>query len=147
MKKYDISKDVLAQPASVTVGQLLKDSPYYHKQLKKALIQKKRLAFVARTHDVMMIDADQGASCLDIVVQEINFTRVSLDGGSGVCIMIDSTARLLGLVPMPMGWILHMANSYPVIPVGVLVGIAAMIGNRLFKLNFLVMQPLNPTSF
>lgn len=90
---------VLEAFVQARMTQLLKDSAYYQNQVKKALVGKPRFPRVINKSDVLMIDQDEGALFVCIMMQSLPRFRVPVDGGLGVCIMIEArpTRRILSM--------------------------------------------------
>lgn len=89
----------------------------------------------------MMIEEDKGPPALPNTINGTLLPQIP------VSIMIDNTARELGLVKEAMERVLHIASRYQGIPTRVLIGICTSIPWVLFNLNFLIMKPLHPIYF
>ena len=75
-------------------------------------------------------------------------TRVPVDGGSGVNVMMEQTASDLGYTKFePTPKILRMANQEEIIPVGKLSQIVTKMGELEYKLNFVVIRLPIPSTF
>jgi hypothetical protein len=147
---YNIVKDICSCSVNATVGQLLEDNPKYQKQVKEILTRrrKRQLPKVGLEVDVRMICEDLGAPELDCVINNCRVRYAPVDGGSGVNIMIDTTAEQLGYHELqPTARAMRLANGARVIPKGVLVDVPTIIADREYLLNFLVLQPSRPSAF
>ena len=147
---YDIQRDVRDCPATVTVGQLIRDNPLYRRQLKEMLVGRRRrkLPKVGTAADVMMVCEDMGAPEIDVQISGCVLSYVPIDGGSGVNIMIEAIAHQLGFKEFqPTARTMRLANGARVIPTGTLTNIPTLIGGQEFKLNYLVMRPARPSTY
>lgn len=92
---YDIIEDIRSCPIKATVGQILDGNPKYQQQLRQMVTRRRRrrLPTVGKEDDVRMICEDLGAPELPIQVNDCLIKYVPVDGGSGVNIMIDTTAE------------------------------------------------------
>lgn len=97
LDEYDILQDIKEQKANVTIGQLLHDNLNYQKQLKEALSRPRRRKVVLPEISVNLVEQeDRGAPEITVVIDGCSIDRVPVDGGSGVNLMLESTASDLG---------------------------------------------------
>ena len=81
---YDIMQDIQKRLAEVTIGQLLKDSPKYRKQVLDAVKTRRRRRLPSTVTDVRYTEVeDWGAPEIDTEIDGCMITRVPVDGGSG----------------------------------------------------------------
>lgn len=142
LESLNLAKEILETPIKATVGQLLKDSPVYRGQVKKALVGKSRPAKNTPIN-VMMVEEDLGSPFVCIKLRSIPQFPVPVDGGLGVYIMMKATSIAMGLIPIPTGRTLSMANGLLVYPVGSLLAVPIFMQNLEFHINFLVMRDRN----
>src|SRR5450759_4665054 len=94
---YNMMKDIEKRLAEVTIGQLLKDSPRYRMQVMDAVKIRRRRKLPATISDVRYTEVeDWGAPEIDTEIDGCMITRVPVDGGSGVNVMMEQTANDLG---------------------------------------------------
>ena len=114
---YNIMQDIQKRLAGVTIGQLLKDSPKYRKQVMDAVKIRRRKKLPSTIADVRLTEVeDWGAPEIDTKIDGCMITRVPVDGGSGVNVMLEQTASDLGYTefePTPK-ILLRMANQQEV---------------------------------
>ena len=140
--EYDILQDIKNQKANVTIGQLLHDNLNYQKQVREGWIKrrKKRFRLPAVAIKFTAIE-DYGAPELFIDIDGCLIPKVSVDGGSGCNLMLESTAFDLGFTCFePTPQVLRMADQSKVTPVGRLSGIPTRIGGQVFLLNFVILR-------
>lgn len=147
--QYDLLRDMLERRPNITYAQLLEDNPSYLKQLKevypKRRVRKYKLPAVAVNFTMV---EDFGAPELDIEVDGCLISRVPVDGGSGVNLMLREVALDLGLTTFePTIHILRMADQSRVRPVGQLSCLPTVIGGVEFMLNYLVLEVTGKPSF
>jgi hypothetical protein len=95
-----------------------------------------------------MVCEDLGAPKLAMEMNQFAVNFVPVDGGSGVNIMIDTTAEQLGYHTLqPTARTMRLVDGARVLPKGILTHILTLIGGREFYLNFLVMKPARPSPF
>ena len=138
---YNIMQDIEKRLADVTIGELLRDSPAYRKQLMDSLKVKRR-RLPSTIADVRLTEIeDWGAPEIDTEIDGCMITRVPVDGGSGVNVMLEQTASDLGynrFEPTPK--ILRMANQEEVIPVGKLSKVLTRMGGLEYLLNYVIIR-------
>ena len=140
--EYDILRDIQGQPANVTIGQLLHDNVNYQKQVKAALIRTRkrgvRLPSVAINFAEM---EDFGAPEITVEIDGCVIPRVPVDGGSGVNLLLESTANDLGYTVFETtNQTLRMADQSRVVPVGKLSAVPTKISGLTYPLNYLVIR-------
>lgn len=147
---YSIIQEIRNCPVKATVGQILDNNPKYQQQLKQMVTRCRRkwLPRVAQEDDVRMVCKDLGAPKLPIQVNSCLIKYVPVDGGSGVNIMIDSTADQLGYHELqPTARMMRLTDRARVSPKGILIGVPTTIGGIEFPLNYLIMKPARPSPF
>ncbi|CAM6102374.1 unnamed protein product [Calypogeia fissa] len=142
-------QDIEKRLAEVTIGQLLRDNPKYPKQVMDALKTKRKKRLPPTISEVRYTEVeDWGAPEIDTEIEGCLITRVPVDGGSGVNVMMEQTAADLGYTTFePTPKILRMANQEEVVPVGKLSQVLTRIGELEYKLNFVVIRLPIPTTF
>ena len=140
--EYDILQDIKEQKANVTIGQLLHDNANYQKQLKSALVRPRRRTVRLPPVAVNFAEIeDFGAPEISVEIDGCTIRNVPVDGGSGVNLMLESTAADLGYSTFePTNQTLRMADQSRVVPVGKLSGIPTRISGFTFNLNYLVIR-------
>ena len=116
--EYDIMQDIKEQKANATIGQLLHDNPNYQKLVRKEWPKKKRRKFrlLAVAVNFAQVE-DYGAPELVVEVDGCTIPKVSVDGGSGVNLMLESIAFDLGYTTFEeTNQILQMADQSRVVP-------------------------------
>jgi hypothetical protein len=74
--------------------------------------------------------------------------QIPVDGGSGVNIIIADTARSLGYNNFESTTkVLRMADQTKVFLVGVLKNVEVLVGDKLFTLDFMVIEPATKSSY
>ena len=150
-KPYDVVKDVTACPSTATLGQLLRDNPSYRRQLRSLLVGKRRrrkLPPVGNIADVRSVSEDLGSPEVDIQINGCSIPFVTIDGGSGVNLIVESTAHSLGFDKFESTLrTLRLADGARVLPVGILSNIPTLIGGISYPLNYLVLRPRRPSTF
>ena len=147
---YDVLRDVSAAKANVTIGELLRDNSLYRRQIRPLVTGRKRKYKLPSTavSNVTTGGEDLGPPDIEVQVAGCLIRRVPVDGGSGVNIMIADTARALGFVNFePTPKVLRMADQSRVIPVGKLPNLAVVIGDKPFRLDFIVIDPPTPSTY
>ena len=147
---YDIMQDVSQSKANVTIGELLKENAFYRRQLRPLLTGKKRKFKLPPTLVNLAAEEveDLGAPDIEVQVAGCLIRKVPVDGGSGVNILIADTARALGFVNFePTPKVLRMADQSRVFPIGKISNLSIIIGDKPFRLNFLVLEPATPSTF
>ena len=95
--EYDIIQDIKEQKANATIGQLLHDNPNYQKLVREEWPKKRRRKFRLPAVAVNFAHVeDYGAPELVVEVDGCTIPKVLVDGGSGVNLMLESTAFDLG---------------------------------------------------
>jgi len=134
----------------VTIGAVVKDSALYRRQLRPLVTGRKRKYKLPSTtiHRVEHGVEDLGAPDIEVQVAGCLVRKVLVDGGSGVNIMIADTARALGFTKFaPTPRILRMADQSKVIPLGILENISVIIGDKPFRVNFIIIEPSTPSTY
>ena len=147
---YDIAQDVAQSKANVTIGELLKENSFYRKQLRPLLTGRKRKYKLPSTLVNLAREEveDLGAPDIEVQVAGCLIRKVPVDGGSGVNILIADTARALGFLKFETTpKVLRMADQSRVVPIGKLSNISVIIGDKPFRLNFLILDPVTPSTF
>ncbi|CAM6104216.1 unnamed protein product [Calypogeia fissa] len=146
---YNIMQDIEKRLAEVTIGQLLRDNPKYRRQVMEAVKIRRRRGPPPTITDVRYTAVeDWGAPEIDIEIDGCMITRVPVDGGSGVNVMMEQTAADLGYTEFePTPKILRMANQEEVIPVGKLSQNVTRMGELEYQLNFVVIRLPIPSTF
>ena len=140
--EYDILQDIKDQKANVTIGQLLHDNVNYQKQLKEALVRprKRRIRLPPVAVNFAQVE-DYGAPEITVEIEGCVIHNVPVDGGSGVNLILESTAFDLGYATFdPTNQVLRMADQSRVVPVGRLSGIPTRISNTTYLLNYVVIR-------
>lgn len=140
--EYDILQDIKEQKANVTIGQLLHDNLNYQRQLKTALVKPRRRAVRLPAVAVNLAEVeDFGAPEISVEIEGCIIPKVPVDGGSGVNLMLETTATDLGYTVFEStNQTLRMADQSRVIPVGKLSGIPTKISGTSYELNYLVIR-------
>ena len=82
---------------------------------------------------------DFGAPEISVEIEGCAISKVPVDGGAGVNLMLENTASNLGYVSFePTNQTLRMADQPRVVPVGKLSGIPTTISGITYNLNYLV---------
>ena len=146
---YNIMKDIEKRQAEITIGQLLKDSPAYRKQVMDAVKTRRKRRLPSTISDVRFTEVeDWGAPEIDTEIEGCMITQVPVDGGSGVNVMLEQTASDLGYTKFePTPKILRMANQEEVIPVGKLSQVLTRMGDLEYRLNYVVIRLPIESSF
>lgn len=140
--EYDILQDLRAQKANVTIGQLLHDNPNYQKQLRDSLIRprKRRIKLPPVAVNFAEVE-DFGAPEISVEIDGCLIQKVPVDGGSGVNLMLESTASDLGYTKLEStDQTLRMADQSRVVPAGKLSGIPTLICGTTYPLNYVVIR-------
>ena len=139
--EYDIIQDIKEQKANATIGQLLHDNPNYQKLVREEWPKKRRkfrLPAVAVNFAQM---EDYGAPELVVEVDGCTISKVLVDGGSGVNLMLESTAFDLGYTTFEeTDQILQMADQSKVVPAGRIFQIPTRIGRVTYLQNFVIIR-------
>ena len=140
--EYDIIQDIKEQKANATIGQLLHDNPNYQKLVREEWPKKRRRKFRLPAVAVNFAQIeDYGAPELVVEVDGCTIPKVPVDGGSGVNLMLESTAFDLGYTTFEeTNQILRMADQSRVVPTGRLSQIPTRIGQVTYFQNFVVIQ-------
>ena len=140
--EYDIIQDIKEQKANATIGQLLHDNPNYQKLVREEWPKKRRRKFRLPTVAVNFVQVeDYGAPELVVEVDGCTIPKVPVDGGSGVNLMLESTASDLGYTTFEeTDQILRMADQSRVVPAGRLSQIPTRIGQVTYLQNFVIIQ-------
>ena len=140
--EYDIIQNIKDQKANATIGQLLHDNPNYQKLVREEWPKKRRRKF--RLPAVAMNFAqveDYRAPELVVEVDGCTISKVPVDGGSGVNLMLESTAFDLGYTTFKeIDQILQMADQSRVVPAGRLSQISTRIGQVTYFQNFVIIR-------
>ena len=140
--EYDIIQDIKEQKANATIGQLLHDNPNYQKLVKEEWPKKRRQKFRLPAVVVNFAQVeDYGAPELVVEVDGCTIPKVLVDGGSGVNLMLESTAFDLGYTTFEeTDQILRMADQSRVVPAGRLFQIPTRIGQVTYLQNFVIIR-------
>jgi hypothetical protein len=140
--EYDILQDIKGQKANVTIGQLLHDNANYQRQVKTALVKTRRRTVRLPPAAVNFAEVeDYGAPEISVEIEGCTISKVPVDGGAGVNLMLEATASDLGYVSFePTNQTLRMADQSRVVPVGKLSGIPTTISGITYNLNYLVIR-------
>src|SRR5450759_2116560 len=147
---YDILKNVSQLKADVTIGELVKDNALYRRQLRPLVTGRKRKYKLPPTniHRVEQEKEDLGPPDIEVQIAGCLVRKVPVGGGSSANIMIADTARALGFKKFePTPKVLRMADQTRVTPVGALANISVIIGDRPFRVNFIVIEPPTPSTY
>ena len=139
---YDIIQDIKDQEANVTIGQLLHDNTNYQKRIREEWTKrrKKRHKLPSVAVNYSKIE-DYRAPELVVEVEGCIIPRVSVDGGSGVNLMLEDTAFDLVYTSFEeTNQVLQMADQSRVIPVGRLSQVPRRIGEITYLLNFVIIR-------
>ena len=140
--EYDIIQDIKDQKANATIGQLLHDKPNYQKLVREEWPKKRRQKFRLPAVALNFVQVeDYGAPELVVEVGGCTISKVLVDGGSGVNLMLESTAFNLGYTTFEeTDQILQMADQSRVVPAGRLSQIPTRIGQVTYLQNFVVIR-------
>ena len=140
--EYDILQDIRERKANVTIGQLLHDNTNYQKQLKGALVKTRRRTVRLPPVAINFAEVeDFGAPEISVEIEGCTIQNVPVDGGSGVNLMLESTASDLGYTVFePTNQTLRMADQSRVVPVGKLSGVPTKISGNTYDMNYLVIR-------
>ena len=138
--EYDIIQDIKEQKANATIGQLLHDNPNYQKLVREKWPKKRRRKFRLPAVAVNFAQVeDYGAPELVVEVDGCTIPKILVDGGSGVNLMLESTAFDLGYTTCKeIDQILRMADRSRVVPAGRLSQIPTRIGKVTYLQNFVI---------
>ena len=147
--EYDILQDIKERKANVTIGQLLHDNTNYQKQLKGALIRPRRRAVRLPPVAINFLGVeDFGAPEISVEIDGCVIPNVPVDGGSGVNLLLETTAADLGYTAVePTTQTLRMADQSKVVPIGKLSGVPTQISGITYDLNYLVIRVEKGRSF
>src|SRR5450759_4712038 len=110
--------------------------------------RKRRYKLPPTTINQVDTGEDLGAPEIEVQIAGCLIRRVPVDGGSGVNIMIADTAQALGFTHFESTpKFLRMADQSRVVPVGILMGISVVIGDKPFRLTFIILEPSTPSSY
>ncbi|KAG0563109.1 hypothetical protein KC19_8G005200, partial [Ceratodon purpureus] len=140
--EYDILQDIKDQKANATIGQLLHDNANYQKQLREACIRprRRRIRLPPVAVNFSAIE-DYGAPEIAVEIDGCMIQNVPVDGGSGVNLMLETTANDLGFTVFePTIQVLRMADQSRVVPLGKLTGIPTKIGETTYPLNYVILK-------
>ena len=140
--EYDIVQDINQQLAKVTFGQLLHDNTNYQKLIREAWTPKRRRRLKLPSVAVNYTGAeDKGAPEVEVEIEGCVITKVPVDGGSGVNLMLEDTAFELGYTDFEAtNQVLRMADQSRVIPVGRLSLVPTRISKYTYLLNFVIIR-------
>jgi hypothetical protein len=118
--EYNIIADIKAQKANITFGQLFHDNVNYQKVIwdawNRKRIRETKLPSVAT--NFLQVE-DQGAPEVTVVVEGCTISKVPVDGGSRVNLMLEDTAfDLIYTSFEATNQVLRMADKSRVLPVG-----------------------------
>lgn len=140
--EYDILQDIKDQKANATIGQLLHDNANYQKQVREACIRprRRRIRLPPVAVNFSAIE-DYGAPEIAVEIDGCMIQNVPVDGGSGVNLMLETTANDLGYTVFePTIQVLRMADQSRVVPLGKLTGIPTKIGETTYPLNYVILK-------
>ena len=140
--EYDIIHDIKEQKANATIGQLLHDNPNYQKLVREEWPKKRRQKFRLPAVAVNFAQVeDYRAPELVVEVDGCTIPKVPVDRGSGVNLMLESTALDLGYTTFEeTDQILRMADQSRVVPAGRLSQIPTWIGQVTYLQNFVIIR-------
>ena len=140
--EYDILQDIRQQKANVSIGQLLHDNANYQRQLKNSLSRPRKRTIKLPSVAVNFAEIeDFGAPEISVEIEGCTIRNVPVDGGSGVNLILETTAADLGFTTFePTNQTLRMADQSRVTPVGRLSGIPTNISGLSYNLNYLVIR-------
>ena len=129
--EYNIIQDIKEQKANATIRKLLHDNPNYQKLVREEWPKKRRRKFRLPTVAVNFAQVeDYGAPELVVEVDSCTILEVPVDGGSGVNLMLESTAFDLGYTTFEeIDQILRMVDQSRVVPAGRFSQIPTWIGH------------------
>ena len=140
--EYDIIQDLKEQKANATIGQLLHDNPNCQKLVREEWPKKRRRKFrlLAVAVNFAQVE-DYRAPELVVEVDGCTIPKVPVDGGSGVNLMLESTAFDLGYTTFEeTNQILRMADQSRVVPAGRLSQIPTRIKKVMYLQNFVIIR-------
>ena len=140
--EYNIIEDIKSQKANVTIGQLHHDNINYQRVIRNAWRkkQRKKTRLPSVATNFLQVE-DQGAPELTVVVKGCTISRVPVDGGSGVNLMLEDTAFDLGYTTFEAtNQVLRMADQSRVHPIGRLSQVPTVIGEVTYLLNYVVIR-------
>ena len=140
--KYDIIQDIKDQKENATIGQPLHDNPNYQKLVREEWPKKRRRKFRLPAVGVNFAQVeDYGAPELVVEVNGCTISKVPVDGGSGVNLMLESTTFDLGYTTFEeTDQILRMADQSRIVPEGRLSQIPTRIGQVTYLQNFVIIR-------
>ena len=140
--EYDIIQDIKEQKANATIGQLLHDNTNYQKLVQEEWPKKKRRKFRLPAVVVNFAQVeDYGAPELVVEVDGCTIPKVPVDGGSGVNLMLESTAFDMGYTTFEeTDQILRMADQSRVVPADQLSQVPTRIGKVTYLQNFVIIR-------
>jgi Retrotransposon gag protein/Zinc knuckle len=146
---YNIMQDIEKRLAEVTIGQLLRDSPKYRKQVLDAVRNRRRRRLPPTITDVRFTEVeDWGAPEIDAEIDGCMVPGIPVDGGSGVNVIMEQTAVDLGFTTFESTpKILRMANQEEVVPIGKLSQVLTRMGDLEYNLNYVVIRLPIPSTF
>ena len=117
---YDIIQDIKDQKANVTIGQLLHDNANYQNLIWEEWTKKRKRRLKLPSVAVKFPEIeDYGAPKIVVEVDGCIIPKVSVDGGSGVNLMLEDTTFDLGYTSFEeTNQILRMVDQSRVIPAG-----------------------------
>ena len=147
--QYNICKDLMDRKAEVTFGQLLHDNVNYQRQVVAEFGRKRKRRYVLPSKAVnFVLTEDLGAPKIDVIIDGICVPNVPVDGGSGVNIMLESTAFELGYSNFESTpTVLRMADQSKVLPMGQLSQVPTIIAGHTYLLNYVVIKVETGTPF
>jgi len=140
--EYDIIQDIKDQKANVTIGQLLHDNTNYQKLIRDAWTakRKRRLKLPSVAINFSQVE-DYGAPELDVEVGGCIVSKVPVDSGSDVNLILEDTAFNLEYTSFQVtDQVLRMANQSRVHPVGRLSNIPTRIKKETYLLNYVIIR-------
>ena len=94
---YDTIQDIKDQKANVTIGQLLYDNTNYQKLIQEEWTKRRKRRYKLPSVAINFSEVeDYGAPELVVEVEGCTISKVPVDGGFGVNLMLEDTAYNLG---------------------------------------------------
>jgi hypothetical protein len=146
---YNTMQDIKKRLAEVTIGQLLKDSPNYRKQVLDVVRNRRRRRLPPTITDVRFTKVeDWGAPEIDAEIDGCMVPGIPVDGGSGVNVIMEQTAVDLGFTTFESTpKILRMANQQEVVPIGKFSQILTRMEDLEYNLNYVLIRLRIPSTF
>lgn len=131
---YDIKRYVKNCLITATLVQIIKDNPFYRRQLKEMLAGKRR----RKLPKVDMID--HAALEIDIQISGCFLSYGVMDEVSGVNIKIEAIAHQLNFSQLETTRTVKLANGARMVLVESLSKVPTLIGGKHILLNYMIMR-------